>query len=109
MEKLQIVNVVCLLLAFVLSFGNRAWAQTASTVRGRVTEESGETLPGVSVSVKGTNAGMTTDNTRNYQLQYIEPNPVLVFSYVGYKRQEIHHAALRTSPLPSAPGFGLVR
>lgn len=88
-KTLQIENVACLLLAFVLSLGNTAWAQTASTVRGRVTGESGETLPGVSVSVKGTNTGMTTDNTGNYQLQYTEPNAVLVFSYVGYERREI--------------------
>ncbi|MHA6249031.1 TonB-dependent receptor [Pontibacter sp. CAU 1760] len=86
---LQTKDVLLLLIAFVLSCGNTAWAQTASTVRGRVTGAGGEALPGVSVAVKGTNTGMATDNTGGYQLQYTEPNAVLVFSYVGYDKQEV--------------------
>lgn len=51
-------------------------------------------LPGVSVVVKGTNRGTTTDGTGRYQLSIPTPAPgaaplVLVYSYVGYVAQEI--------------------
>ncbi|WP_198424861.1 SusC/RagA family TonB-linked outer membrane protein [Spirosoma endbachense] len=53
-----------------------------------------EPLPGVSVVVKGTNRGTTTDANGRYQLSIPEPasgpgSLTLVFSYVGYVAQEI--------------------
>ncbi|WP_461108112.1 SusC/RagA family TonB-linked outer membrane protein [Spirosoma koreense] len=66
-------------------------AQTADIpIRGRVTDsEKGEALPGVSVVVKGTTLGTTTDATGNFQLAVANQNVVLVFSFVGYERQEV--------------------
>lgn len=60
------------------------------TVRGRVTDgERGEGLPGVSISVKGTSRGTTTDANGNFQLAVPTENSTLVFSYIGYEPQEI--------------------
>ncbi|WP_461051850.1 SusC/RagA family TonB-linked outer membrane protein [Spirosoma arcticum] len=74
------------------------------TVTGRVTGETNEGLPGVSVLVKGTNRGTTTDATGNYRIAVPTPDrsngdagpperasrPItLVFSFVGYVSQEI--------------------
>lgn len=70
--------------------GNPAVAQQEKvTVNGTVRENTGETLPGVSVSVKGTTQGTITDVDGKYTLANIPKNATLVFSFVGMKSQEI--------------------
>lgn len=59
-----------------------------STVSGKVTDDSGESLPGVNVVIKGTTTGVTTDLDGNYQIS-IEEGATLIFSYVGFESQEI--------------------
>ncbi len=61
------------------------------TVTGTVTDsDSNEPLPGVSVVVKGTTRGTTTDVNGSFRLNVEEDgNAALVFSYVGYINQEI--------------------
>ena len=60
-----------------------------SSVSGLVTgSESGEPLFGVNVLIKGTNRGTTTDFEGNYQID-VAPGEVLVFSSVGYEKQEV--------------------
>ncbi|SDM46575.1 iron complex outermembrane recepter protein [Catalinimonas alkaloidigena] len=63
--------------------------QTLLTVSGRVTDESGEALPGVNVVIKGTADGTITDIEGRYTLEVSNPEAVLVFSYVGYLPHEI--------------------
>ncbi|MDF7814726.1 TonB-dependent receptor [Hymenobacter sp. YC55] len=66
-----------------------AYAQT-STVTGKITDESGAGLPGVTVLVKGTTTGTATDNQGNFSLSV--PNAatgVLQVSFVGYRQQEV--------------------
>jgi TonB-linked SusC/RagA family outer membrane protein len=58
-------------------------------VTGRVTGTANEPLVGVSVNVKGTNIGTTTDATGAYVVTVPDPNSVLVFSSVGFESQEI--------------------
>jgi TonB-linked SusC/RagA family outer membrane protein len=60
-----------------------------ATITGRVLDEKGEGMPGVSIGVKGTSNGTTTDATGNFQLTVADENAVLVFSFVGYTSQEI--------------------
>jgi len=57
-------------------------------VSGRVTQTNGEGLPGVTVVVKGTTVGASTDVNGNFSLNAPEGS-TLVFSYVGYVRQEV--------------------
>ncbi|GAB3028288.1 SusC/RagA family TonB-linked outer membrane protein [Spirosoma pulveris] len=58
-------------------------------VSGRVTSsDDGTTLPGVSVQVKGLSRGATTDAQGNYRVT-VPANGRLVFSYIGYKSQEL--------------------
>ncbi len=60
------------------------------TISGRVTaSETGEALTGVSVSVKGTTRGSTTDGSGRYAVVVDGPGSTLVFSFVGYAPQEI--------------------
>jgi TonB-linked SusC/RagA family outer membrane protein len=64
-------------------------AQTLVKVSGKVTDSSGGTLPGVSVSIKGTTAGTITDSRGNYSLSNVPENATLQFSFVGMKMQEV--------------------
>ncbi|GGM78352.1 SusC/RagA family TonB-linked outer membrane protein [Dyadobacter beijingensis] len=63
-----------------------AFAQ--NTIKGKIKDEQGQPLPGVSVVVKGTTAGTVTDNEGLYTVN-AERNGTLVFSFIGYLTQEI--------------------
>ena len=58
------------------------------TVSGRVVQANGEALPGVTVLVKGTALGVSTDVNGGFTLSAPEGS-TLVFSYVGYVRREV--------------------
>ncbi|TPG71829.1 SusC/RagA family TonB-linked outer membrane protein [Hymenobacter nivis] len=68
-----------------------AYAQVAGahTVTGKVTSDNGEGIPGVTVVVKGTTTGATTDASGSYTLTVPGDNSILVFSSIGYAKQEI--------------------
>jgi TonB-linked SusC/RagA family outer membrane protein len=57
-------------------------------VTGKITGDNGEALSGVSVSVKGTAIGTSTDNNGNFSLTVPEKGR-LVISYIGYESQEV--------------------
>lgn len=60
------------------------------TVQGKVTDEKNEALPGVSILVKGTNRGTTTNVDGSYRLNLPEGTTnSLIFSIVGYTNQEV--------------------
>lgn len=59
------------------------------TIKGKVTDEKGLPLPGVSIVVKGTTVGITSDFDGNYTLEIPDEAQVLVFSFVGMKKQEV--------------------
>lgn len=59
------------------------------SVSGKVTDSSGVSLPGVSVSIKGTTNGIVTDTEGKFSLSNIPSNATLTFSFVGMKTQEI--------------------
>ncbi|GAA4394491.1 TonB-dependent receptor [Nibrella viscosa] len=54
------------------------------TITGLVTDEKGEGLPGVSILVKNTNRGTTSDTDGRYRITVPDGPATLVFSYVGY-------------------------
>ena len=62
--------------------------QSNVTIKGTVTNASGEPLIGVSVIEKGTTNGIVTDIDGNYQLS-VAKGSVIEFSYVGFAKQEI--------------------
>ena len=60
------------------------------TIKGSVVDfETGETLIGVGVSVKGTKTGTITDLDGQFSVDCPSGNPVLIFSYLGYEEQEV--------------------
>jgi len=58
-------------------------------VKGKVTSTKGETLPGVSVKVKGTTTATITDINGNFAISVPDANAVLVFSYIGFTSKEV--------------------
>ena len=59
------------------------------TISGKVTDTSGQSLPGVTIAIKGTNKGTVTDDNGNYILPNVPGDAILVFSFVGMRSQEI--------------------
>lgn len=91
---------VCL---FMLMSATFAFAQ-GGKVKGTVVDEKGETLPGVSVTIKGTNYGTVTDVGGQFSLN-ADKGATLVFSFVGYKTKEVlvgTQTTLKVSLTPSA-------
>ncbi|WP_195715306.1 SusC/RagA family TonB-linked outer membrane protein [Ancylomarina sp. 16SWW S1-10-2] len=63
--------------------------QEKKKLKGTVLDEDGNTLPGVSVVVKGTTIGAATDIDGNYMISFDQKNAILVYSFVGMIPQEI--------------------
>ncbi|MXV52476.1 SusC/RagA family TonB-linked outer membrane protein [Pedobacter sp. HMF7647] len=63
--------------------------QQQANVRGQVTDGKGEPLAGVSVKLKGSNAGASTDIRGNYSISVPSGDGTLVFTYVGFVTQEV--------------------
>ncbi|WP_303312739.1 TonB-dependent receptor [Hymenobacter sp. BT730] len=85
--------------ALPFSVGLPALAYTAAadvTVAGRVTQPNGDGLPGVTVVVKGTTRGTTTDANGYYSITAPEGS-TLVMSYVGFQRREVPVTGASTS------------
>ena len=85
---------VTVILAIMLLAGNPVFCQELA-VSGQV-REAGNPLPGVSILEKGTSKGTTSDAQGNFNLTVGSPTAVLVFSFIGYKTQEVA-VANRTS------------
>lgn len=77
-----------LLLGFLMMTGVAVAQQLQ--VQGKVTDATGEGLIGASVLVKGTTSGVITDIDGNYVLLNVNPDAILIFSYVGYQTQELN-------------------
>ncbi len=60
------------------------------TVRGKVSDASGQALPGVNLAIKGTSIGSVTDATGSYQITTRQNGPAtLVFSAVGFASRSV--------------------
>ena len=59
------------------------------TIKGTIIDEKGEKLPGVSIPIKGTTRGTTTNSNGDYTISVPDNKATLVFSFVGYESQEV--------------------
>ena len=97
-----------LIAALFLFFGASAglWSQTISV--GGTVVDGDMPLPGVSVTVKGSYAGTATDLDGKFALT-AESGATLVFSYIGYLRQELTVtntvSDLKVTLKPTWPGW----
>jgi TonB-linked SusC/RagA family outer membrane protein len=65
------------------------YAQSNTTIKGRVTDDTGSTMPGVSVKANGTSTGTITDIDGNYILTVPKSVQTLTYSYIGMSTQEV--------------------
>lgn len=73
----------------LVTFSFVAIAQ-AQVIKGKVTDsQTGETLPGVNIVLKGTTTGTTTDASGEFSISLTEESSVLTLSFIGYKSQEV--------------------
>lgn len=64
-------------------------ANLAVVIRGKVVDETGIPLPNVSVRVKGTTTGVSTDGDGNFKINTPDGNATLVFTFIGYTTKEV--------------------
>jgi TonB-dependent SusC/RagA subfamily outer membrane receptor len=74
------------LLILFIGFSLSAFAQE-KRVEGKVTDQSGEPLPGTSIIIKGTSKGTVADLNGMYNL-LVNPSDTLSFSYIGFEKAE---------------------
>src|SRR5579859_3890033 len=76
------------LLLLILFLSPPLYAQ--SVVKGKVIDENNQGLPGVTILIKGTSTGTTSDSDGVFSLSIPEgaSDPILVFSFIGYTTQE---------------------
>ena len=79
---------VILNLLFFLFCCTAVQAQTGRQITGKVIDAMGE-LPGVSVVIKGTTNGTTTDLNGEFKLDNVKNGDVLQFSFIGYKTENV--------------------
>ena len=60
----------------------------SNVITGKVTDEDGNPLTGVTIAVKGTSRGVITGIDGSFKID-VEPSATLIFSFVGYSTQEI--------------------
>ena len=83
MEKLK-----RFLLSLVLMVAGTSFVCAQSEITGTVVDVTGEPIIGATVMEKGTSNGTITDFDGNFKLK-VEPGTILVFSYVGFEKQEV--------------------
>lgn len=73
---------------------NFAYSQNVQ-VKGKVTEQSGDALYGVNITIKGTGTGVISNDKGDYSIS-VKPGATLTYSYIGYKAQNIVVGASNT-------------
>jgi len=88
---MKTILTICLIMAHLLFAVPESNAQTGGvTISGIVMSDNPkETLPGVSVLLKGSKIGTTTDANGRYSMSIPDRKGVLIFSFVGFNTQEI--------------------
>ena len=75
------------LFLFALLFSSLAFGQQAGKIKGKVIDDRDEPLPGVTVLVKGTQNGVSTNANGEYVIN-AAPSSVLVFKLLGFETEE---------------------
>ncbi len=101
MEKKLLFQTFCWLMiaTWLCSF-----SISAQNITGKVQDENGEGLSGVSILEKGTSKGTTTKNDGTYTIVVSSSSAKLVFSFVGYLTKEMevsNRAVINVSLVPN--------
>jgi iron complex outermembrane receptor protein len=101
------IPVLILFFLSIVAYGSPAFSfqATGRSIKGTVTDEKNLPLPGVSVTIKGADAGTVTDVKGNYTLTVNSDQDILRFSFIGYVTKELTVGSSNTvnvSLLPDA-------
>ncbi|HJT74618.1 MAG TPA: SusC/RagA family TonB-linked outer membrane protein, partial [Chitinophaga sp.] len=72
-------------------------------ISGKITNEKGEPLPGVTIQVKGTSKGVVTNEHGEYSISIPDDNAVLIVSSLGYNRAEVPVNGRTSLPVTLTP------
>src|SRR5579871_1249890 len=96
-------------LAFLcVIFTHQAFSQT-KTVTGKITDDKGSPLSGVSVTVKGSRVGTSTDAGGNFSIAVKSTATTLVLSSVGFTDKEVDitsQTSINVAMVPSSTTLG---
>ena len=81
---------LALFLTCALLFVAQAYAQNSRNVTGKVTDDKGTPLVGVTVSAVGQTKNALTDNSGSFSIQVTEKVRTLRMSYVGFNTKEVN-------------------
>lgn len=103
--KLRLVCLVLLLASFAMTAQaglagrdlNAARFLPPQTITGRVTDSKNAPMEGVSITIKGTNRGVTTNAAGTFSFPNVPDNAVLVFSSTGFGTREMSVKANQTA------------
>jgi Ca-activated chloride channel homolog len=85
-KKITIMKKALLFIALAMIILSGSFGRT---VKGFVTDNGGNPLPGVNIIIKGTTTGVISDNNGYFAINVPEGKVMLVFSYIGFARQEV--------------------
>ena len=102
MNAIHCKRTVCLLLFFLFSF---SFLFAQNMVEGTVTDTTGLPMGDVSITVKGTMRGTTTNKEGHFSVQATN-NATLVFSYIGYATREVNVNGESTVTVQLSPAYG---
>ena len=104
-RKKALTSILCLMLSLY------SFAQQKVTVNGTVVSDKGAPLSGVSITVKGTTAGTTTDTAGKFAIQ-VNRGAILFLTSVGYEEKQIsvnnENDVLNISMIPTTSSLGEV-
>jgi TonB-linked SusC/RagA family outer membrane protein len=84
---------------------NTSLTQQNIDLRGKIIDENGQPLMGVTVTVKGTSLGAVTDVNGNFTLSNVNDDATLLISYIGYASKEVK-AQAQIGPVSLLPSIG---
>jgi len=90
-------------LAFALLFIVQAFAQSPRTVTGKVTDDKGTPLSGVTISAVGVNKNALSDNNGSFSIQVTEKVKSLKITYVGFDAKEVSITGVSTVTVSLSP------
>lgn len=85
-NRIKLIRLIILIACFNF-YPDLSYSQPL-TVSGKVSTN-GNPLPGVTIILKGTAQGTTTDTDGQYSIAVNSPTAILVFSFIGYRSQEL--------------------
>lgn len=86
-KNLRLFSVLILLLSHLTVFGQ------SKTVTGKVTDNTNNPLPGVSILIEGSGTGVVSDIDGDFNIVLSEDQNVLIFSFIGFDNQRVEVGA----------------